>query len=69
VGNSEWQETDTHWRCRNKGSFNWRMKFDVRFPMRDDDYGNDTVKVKIFLLNSNKNFYFFPFKKKVQMWD
>jgi hypothetical protein len=24
------QETDTHWRCKKgKGSFNWRMKFDV----------------------------------------
>lgn len=20
-------ETDTHWRCRNIGSFNWRWKF------------------------------------------
>src|SRR3546814_9075271 len=24
------QDTDTHWRCKKgKGSFNWRMKFDV----------------------------------------
>ena len=25
--NQEFQETDTHWRCRAKGSFNWRMKW------------------------------------------
>lgn len=29
------QETDTHWRCKKgKGSFNWRMKFDVELPMK-----------------------------------
>lgn len=22
-------ETDTHWRCREKGSFNWRMKMPI----------------------------------------
>ena len=26
----DYQDTDTHWRCKKgKGSFNWRMKFDV----------------------------------------
>ena len=30
---AEPQETDTHWRCRNgKGSWNWRMKFNVTLP-------------------------------------
>jgi hypothetical protein len=23
------QDTDTHWRCRDRGSFNWRMKFNL----------------------------------------
>ena len=39
--------TDTHWRCRAKGSFNWRMKFPITLPMDpDEDYGNDILKVK-----------------------
>lgn len=25
--------TDTHWRCRAKGSFNWRWKFNVMLPV------------------------------------
>ena len=33
IDNKDPQETDTHWRCQNgKGSFNWRMKFRVKFP-------------------------------------
>lgn len=39
-------ETDTHWRCRNKGSFNWRMKFPLKLPLDpDEDYGGDVLKV------------------------
>jgi hypothetical protein len=39
-------ETDTHWRCRNKGSFNWRMKFNVKLPLDpDEDYGADILTV------------------------
>jgi hypothetical protein len=30
-------ETDTHWRCRAEGSFNWRMKFPITFPALDQD--------------------------------
>ena len=31
------QHTDTHWRCANgKGSFNWRYKFPVLLPMKED---------------------------------
>lgn len=26
------KETDIHWRCRDKGSFNWRWKFKFNFP-------------------------------------
>lgn len=42
----EMMETDVHWRCRQKGSFNWRWKFTVFYPLRtEDDYGNDRFKV------------------------
>ena len=33
IDNKDAQETDTHWRNQNgKASFNWRMKFRVKFP-------------------------------------
>jgi hypothetical protein len=33
----EGQETDTHWRCYGgKGSWNWRLKFDVTLPIKRD---------------------------------
>lgn len=35
-GTLPYQDTDTHWRCRDKGSFNWRMKFPLSFPMRGE---------------------------------
>lgn len=42
-------ETDTHWRCRAKGSFNWRWKFPVTLPLDvDDDYGGDILKLQLF---------------------
>jgi hypothetical protein len=48
--NQDLLETDTHWRCRNKGSFNWRWKFDVKYPITADDYGADTFKVNMLIL-------------------
>ena len=37
-------ETDTHWRCREKGSFNWRWKFPMKLPLDpDEDYGKDIL--------------------------
>lgn len=37
-------ETDTHWRCREKGSFNWRWKFPMTLPLDpDEDYGKDII--------------------------
>lgn len=27
LSNGEMMDTDIHWRCRAKGSFNWRWKF------------------------------------------
>jgi hypothetical protein len=46
-------ETDTHWRCRTKGSFNYRFKYSVTLPLDvDDDYGKDVLIVSlIFILN------------------
>ena len=39
-------ETDTHWRCREKGSFNWRWKFPLKLPFDpDEDYGLDILTV------------------------
>jgi hypothetical protein len=54
--NLEAQETDTHWRCRSKGSFNWRMKYKTAFPMKPDEYGNDRFKMQLWdkdLIDSN----------------
>eukprot|EP00743_Colponemidia_sp_Colp-15_P011268 GILK01012542.1.p1 GENE.GILK01012542.1~~GILK01012542.1.p1 ORF type:complete len:1447 (-),score=299.86 GILK01012542.1:238-4578(-) len=31
---SEKQDTDIHWRCERRGSFNWRLKFDLMLPMK-----------------------------------
>jgi len=42
-------ETDIHWRCRGKGSFNWRWKFPVKFPMvSEEDFGNDKFKISLW---------------------
>jgi hypothetical protein len=46
-------ETDTHWRCREKGSFNWRFKFNVTLPLDpDEDYGKDILQVDFIQFNS-----------------
>lgn len=46
-------ETDTHWRCREKGSFNWRFKFPITLPLNpDEDYGKDILQVRHASLNS-----------------
>ena len=41
-------ETDTHWRCRQKGSFNWRIKHKIKLPFKEDDYGADRYKVALW---------------------
>lgn len=39
------RETDVHWRAKgNKGSFNWRMKFDVELPMSGKSPNKLTLK-------------------------
>lgn len=39
-------ETDTHWRCRNIGSFNWRWKYDISLPVDENkNYGEDKFKL------------------------
>jgi hypothetical protein len=43
------QETDTHWRCRTKGSFNWRMKYPMTLPLDpDENYGEDVLKLQMW---------------------
>ena len=38
LGKSDQKSTDTHWRARNEGSFNYRMKFPVTFdPNSSED--------------------------------
>lgn len=38
--------TDTHWRCRNIGSFNWRWKFEIHLPVDENkNYGEDKFMV------------------------
>lgn len=42
-------ETDTHWRCRAKGSFNWRWKIPVTLPLDpDEDYGKDVLQLQMW---------------------
>jgi hypothetical protein len=43
LGGSVQKSTDTHYRARNGGSFNWRMKFPVTYdPMKSfDDFEKD----------------------------
>ncbi len=39
------RETDVHWRAKgNKGSFNWRMKFDVELPLGEGSPSRLTLK-------------------------
>lgn len=39
-------ETDTHWRCRNKGSFNWRWKYKIMLPIDENkNYGEDRFEI------------------------
>lgn len=47
-GNQE-LETDTHWRCREKGSFNWRWKFKLDFPFDyDEEYGREYLTISLW---------------------
>jgi hypothetical protein len=39
-GNTEPQDTDTHWRCYGgKGSWNWRCKFPITLPIKTPELG------------------------------
>ena len=43
VNQSEYRETDTHYRCQSgKGSWNWRLKFPLTLP---EDYNSVTIQV------------------------
>jgi hypothetical protein len=46
------QESDTHWICRNKGSFNWRWKFPVWLPVDENkNYGEDRFVLQLWNRN------------------
>ena len=46
---SKFLETDTHWRCRNIGSFNWRWKFEVNLPVDENkNYGEDKFLMQLW---------------------
>ena len=46
---NQFLETDTHWRCRNDGSFNYRWKFDITLPVEEErNYGEDKFKLQIW---------------------
>ena len=40
------KQTDTHWKCKGgAGSWNWRMKFPVTFPVKSPLYGRLNVQM------------------------
>ncbi|CAN0327429.1 unnamed protein product, partial [Ectocarpus sp. 13 AM-2016] len=40
------RDTDTHWRCRNgKGSWNYRLKFEVDLPLKSPEHGRMVLQV------------------------
>lgn len=44
-----WQETDTHWFCRGRGSFNWRWKCEVQLPVdMNKNYGEDRFTMQLW---------------------
>lgn len=46
---SNFKMTDTHWRCRAKGSFNWRWKFKVHLPVdQNKNYGEDVFVIQLW---------------------
>jgi hypothetical protein len=42
------QETDVHWRCRNNGSFNWRMKFKFTLGPRSFMMKHPQIKLQLW---------------------
>lgn len=53
-----WKETDTHWFCRNTGSFNWRWKWEIKLPVDiNKNYGDDKFNFQLWdrdLIGSNE---------------
>lgn len=46
---NQFVETDTHWRCRTDGSFNYRWKFDITLPVEEErNYGEDRFKLQVW---------------------
>ena len=45
----KFHETDIHIRCRSVGSFNWRWKYPVKYPISSEkDFGGDLFKVQLY---------------------
>lgn len=45
----EFKETDTHWRCRGTGSFNWRWKIPITLPIdQNKNYGEDKFIIQLW---------------------
>ena len=45
----QWMETDTHWFCRAKGSFNWRWKWEIQLPVdQNKNYGEDQFTIQLW---------------------
>lgn len=45
----DFKQTDTHWRCRATGSFNWRWKFPLTLPVdQNKNYGEDTFVIQLW---------------------
>ncbi len=51
VASQEPKETDTHWRCKGKGSFNWRWKFKVNYPPKPEENYTDQFVIQMWDLN------------------
>lgn len=46
---NQFVETDTHWRCRTDGSFNYRWKYDITLPVEEErNYGEDRFKLQVW---------------------
>lgn len=54
----QWKETDTHWFCRQTGSFNWRWKWEIKLPVDiNKNYGEDKFTFQLWdrdLIGSNE---------------
>lgn len=49
VKGQDFKMTDTHWRCRATGSFNWRLKYNLQLPVdQNKNYGSDSFVIQLW---------------------